>query len=526
MPRRQQTPPAPPRPELVALLSACKEQPQEDTPRLVLGDWLEEHGEPERAELVRVQCRLARSEEGPDWPALQARERELLRQSHQTLLAPLGRPGWYYRLRRGLVRLDARGNKASVKALLALAQTEAWAWVEHLSLTGMTPKAMADLAGSPILAEVRELGAGPPGADEVARVVASTPAFAGLRSLSLGRSFTREGAAIAGAAHLAGLVELDLRDSEMGVEGLRLLLDSPHLPRVGKLSLYDCKLGPGAARALAETSGMPALESVDLSDNDLGPEGARALADCARESLCELDVYHNALGDEGVLTLAATTALPGLRALDLYDNNLGDAGLRALAGSDLLGRLTFLSLGGNPITVRGVAALVGSPRAAALEKLRITCTYLRDELGRVLAASPHLGRLRHLCLESNSFGPAGVRALLEADWLPGLRELELQMNQLGDEGAQALAASPALAGCRELSLWGGKEVGPAGVLALARSPHLAGLRRLHMTCHPIGDEGARAILESPHLGGLRRFGYSDEGLSPEVLATLRARFGD
>jgi hypothetical protein len=102
--------------------------------------------------------------------------------------------------------------------------------------------------------------------------------------------------------------------------------------------------------------------------------------------------------------------------------------------------------------------------------------------------------------------------------------LLLQINQIGDEGAQALAASPALAGCRELSLWGGKKIGPAGGVALARSPHLAGLRELHLTCHPIRDEGARAVLHSPYLSGLREFHCSEDGLSPEVLDALRARF--
>ena len=41
-----------------AMLTAIRENPSDDTPRLVYADWLEEHGEPERAELVRVGCEL------------------------------------------------------------------------------------------------------------------------------------------------------------------------------------------------------------------------------------------------------------------------------------------------------------------------------------------------------------------------------------------------------------------------------------------------------------------------------------
>jgi uncharacterized protein (TIGR02996 family) len=44
-----------------AFLKTIIENPQDDTPRLVFADWLEEHGEhgePERAEFIRLQCGL------------------------------------------------------------------------------------------------------------------------------------------------------------------------------------------------------------------------------------------------------------------------------------------------------------------------------------------------------------------------------------------------------------------------------------------------------------------------------------
>jgi uncharacterized protein (TIGR02996 family) len=42
-----------------ALLAAILAEPDDDGPRLVYADWLEEHGEPARAEFVRVQLALA-----------------------------------------------------------------------------------------------------------------------------------------------------------------------------------------------------------------------------------------------------------------------------------------------------------------------------------------------------------------------------------------------------------------------------------------------------------------------------------
>jgi uncharacterized protein (TIGR02996 family) len=52
-------------PDWQAFVAAVREAPDEDTPRLVAADWLDEHGEHARAELVRVQCALARLVFGP-----------------------------------------------------------------------------------------------------------------------------------------------------------------------------------------------------------------------------------------------------------------------------------------------------------------------------------------------------------------------------------------------------------------------------------------------------------------------------
>ena len=47
-----------PRPEVLAFLQDIKQNPDDNTPRLIFADWLEENGDPRR-EFVRVQCELA-----------------------------------------------------------------------------------------------------------------------------------------------------------------------------------------------------------------------------------------------------------------------------------------------------------------------------------------------------------------------------------------------------------------------------------------------------------------------------------
>jgi uncharacterized protein (TIGR02996 family) len=51
-----------------ALGRAISDAPDDDAPRLVYADWLEEHGDPDRAEFIRVQCRLAEREQFADVP--------------------------------------------------------------------------------------------------------------------------------------------------------------------------------------------------------------------------------------------------------------------------------------------------------------------------------------------------------------------------------------------------------------------------------------------------------------------------
>jgi uncharacterized protein (TIGR02996 family) len=46
--------------EYLALMRGILETPADDAPRLIIADWLEENGEDQRAEFIRVQCELAR----------------------------------------------------------------------------------------------------------------------------------------------------------------------------------------------------------------------------------------------------------------------------------------------------------------------------------------------------------------------------------------------------------------------------------------------------------------------------------
>lgn len=52
--------------DAAAFEAAIRVSPADDTPRIVYADWLEEHGDPGRAEFIRLQCEVAVMETGPD----------------------------------------------------------------------------------------------------------------------------------------------------------------------------------------------------------------------------------------------------------------------------------------------------------------------------------------------------------------------------------------------------------------------------------------------------------------------------
>lgn len=124
------------------LLRAILEKPEDDAPRLIYADWLEEDGQPERAEFIRVQCELARcpSEIRADrrwndlrymvqkpWDALRRRERELWMQRRWSHLPSNLQPSFSvhieqilpHELRGATIAIVRRGFVASVRCTTA-----------------------------------------------------------------------------------------------------------------------------------------------------------------------------------------------------------------------------------------------------------------------------------------------------------------------------------------------------------------------------------------------------------------------
>src|SRR5438552_2205450 len=103
-----------------AFLLAIREAPEENGPRLIYADWLEDNGQPERAEFIRVQIELARVVEAPGWADLQKRELALLRAHQAAWLGPLVKVLRRWTFRRGLLEDVTVAPRALLGAAAAM----------------------------------------------------------------------------------------------------------------------------------------------------------------------------------------------------------------------------------------------------------------------------------------------------------------------------------------------------------------------------------------------------------------------
>jgi len=387
---------APDRPEVVALLADCKEHPDDDTPRLVLADWLEERDDA-RGSFLRAQVEAARRPEGdPERARLEAEAAGLLLRHEAAWLGRL-RPhllGWEFA--RGLVHVRALAKELRGAAGRDIGR-ETLAWVE------------------------------------------------GFRLFDAGPHLPH----LAGAGLLDGARVLDLKYNRVGDAALRSWLAAAPLPLVQDLDLFANQLGPASAQALAATEALPALRRLNVGGNPLGDAGLYELTWPRHfRHLETLQLERTGLRQVAPVLRPRAIRAPDLRRLDVHDNDLDAAALTTLLCYLPIPPLTRLSLRSprlGDIDAALVFATAGS-RVARLEWLSLPGCGLIDQAAEALADAPSLTRLRMLILDGNQLTRRGVLALLHSPHLVGLRELSLQDMQFDAHADRdALLAAPRLA---------------------------------------------------------------------------------
>lgn len=186
---------------------------------------------------------------------------------------------------------------------------------------------------------------------------------------------------LASLAALVNLEELDLFNTPIRGEGLRVARE---LPKLAKVSLAGTLVNEVSDRAAVELSKCRYITSVELQGRNLTNNALAALATMTK--LQHLMLTAPRVTSAGIEKLQALT---DLRSLNLQQTPVRDNDLKALAK---LTSLTDLNLAGTKVTDQGIETLKEFP---ALVSLRLDLTFVSNKTADELE---HFVALRHLGL--------------------------------------------------------------------------------------------------------------------------------
>ena len=354
-------------PELRALLAECRANPAEDLPRLVLADWLDERGEADRAQFIRLQLELA----GMEWNSPGNDEKSL--SAHALLNA---HPEWNEGFGEKVVTSWSRGTRTIEEGREALLtagfrkslNSDEFDWVESVEFLYHRPESFVrhdfpdellgriDLTINYSTDKVNQMRLA-----EQFQLLAVSSNFAGVCGLEVLAGdnlkalteLTRADLThlrklkieipadkIAGASSLVAsasfekLITLDL--GTLDETALKILIRSNDLPRLVELPLVGCPIGDGGIKALAESRLANQLTKLEFVDTNMTDAGLITIVNSslmARLKRPRLILNSNQIGDTGLTALAQSEQLLNFTELALRNNQVGDEGIRALAES-------------------------------------------------------------------------------------------------------------------------------------------------------------------------------------------------
>jgi uncharacterized protein (TIGR02996 family) len=283
-----------------AFLQAIRESPSDDAPRLIYADWLEEHRQADRAEFIRVQCRLAGlTESHPEASLLSSRAETILRKHWYEWVGPLRdivgpwrdrygerwlgeefHPDGLRRFQRGFVdgiSLEADSFLRHSSKLRLLIPQLSWLYLWRAGgradalantpeLTGLATLGFTDYYDAPLKAHD-------------AAAFSASPYLHGLSALRLGwNSLGDEGVeALAEAPWLVSVTELDLSDNGLSDRAVRALTASPHLSNLRTLRLRRNYISPDGVAALTDAPNLPSLKNLECNSTSQQDPFSRAI---------------------------------------------------------------------------------------------------------------------------------------------------------------------------------------------------------------------------------------------------------
>ncbi|MFO0554365.1 MAG: TIGR02996 domain-containing protein [Polyangiaceae bacterium] len=391
------------------LFAAIVESLDDDEPRLVFADWLADRGDI-RAELIRLQCRLARLTvlDSPDErAALQNRTTRILSEYRASLAGDVARFATAHRFRRGFVYEVTMNASAFVQHGERLFTSQP---IERLVLKPWDAAALAQIGTAPVLDRVRSL--------------VLEPARGQVRC---------DVGALGAATRLQSLRELELTGCASNPQSWSDLFSAIRAPRLEVLGLEAVVMSAAGLIALARNSTIQSIRKLDLrrATSQSSPMRVGAVGRPPDEAEICTRAFHT-LGSSAVFAKLERLALgaawdgvgePALRAwLDGPNcEALVELDLSACAVSDELAHrmpralpnLRVLDVTGTPMSTKAALGLLrGSPRleSFAWRRRDRAATQALVEAALQLPASHSL---RRLGLREDGLDPVLLRTASE-----------------------------------------------------------------------------------------------------------------
>jgi uncharacterized protein (TIGR02996 family) len=318
--------------DLRDLIRACKAEPDDDAPRLILADWLEEHGDADRAAFLRLQVQTPDITED-DRPPVRRWAEPWERLGEEIRATPCNGAGLYHvQFRRGFLRVRDAYQELYDRLDRILNPPFDWTWVEEIKFGSWHDGDW-------------------------------TPLFQSPRLLELNR--------------------LEFSDDDYRSNLCAALLASPYLATLRHLKMLMAGLDDDGAERLSQCNGLSGIRSLHLAEMPVGQSGARAMARSELwDGLRTWRVRGARFGDTGLADFAVGRRRPLLESLDLSCGEYSDDGLTELARSDRFPRLRELGIGFRTLNGDGVCfdgpgveAILRSP---SFSGTRISMTIISD----------------------------------------------------------------------------------------------------------------------------------------------------
>jgi uncharacterized protein (TIGR02996 family) len=327
-----------------ALMAAIIANPDEDTPRLALADWLDENGDKhDKARAVFIRCQITAARGGPDAKAATTRASKLRSGHLKHWVGPLAEllakhrthsfargmyEEWFATAgdflkkphqaavceRFPLLGVETLYLRETTKRVDTLAQSPALAWVAkwHWMDAKIEDNGFVALARSPYLERLSQLVIDKPRCSD-----------AGLKALAKSKGLPN--------LRVFGLWD-GLWRSSFTADGVRVILDSDRFPKLDELDLSHAHTHRVTDRALFTYTSLSRLRVLKLGFDT----NTTALAKCPHlTNLEELHVAESDFDDDAAHALADNAALAHVKVITLTDLNancspLGAAAERAL----------------------------------------------------------------------------------------------------------------------------------------------------------------------------------------------------